>query len=63
MNLDSCYEWDTVNLVRLEWVEDGDRLARLTVTNMDGTKDIIEIVAVSRGRLLPAAVEVQDKTP
>lgn len=61
MKADTSYEWEAPQSARLEWVEDGGPLARLIVTCQDGSADVIEIVAIGRGRLLPAVVEVNVK--
>lgn len=61
MKADSFYEWEAPMLVRLEWVEDGGPLARLIVTCRDGSSDVVEVVAIGRGRMLPAVVEVNVK--
>lgn len=65
MRHDTYYEWDAPVLVRLEWTEDGAATARLVVTCADGSEDVIDVVAVSRGRLLPAVVDVvvQEEAP
>lgn len=61
MKVDTYYEWEAPRSARLEWVEDGGPLARLIVTCRDGSSDVVEVVAIGRGRMLPAVVEVNVK--
>ena len=57
-DFDTGTHWSQPPSVTLEWNEDGSTLVRLTVVQRDGSTAVVDLEAVSRGRLLPAVIEV-----
>jgi hypothetical protein len=58
---DTWYEWHSPAKVSLSWTANGGQAARIVVALAGGSTDVIDVVAVSRGRLAPATVDVQAK--
>jgi hypothetical protein len=57
---DSGHQWDDCLAVSLTFTEDGgETVVLLTVTHKDGSQDVIQLVAVRRGRLLASVLRAR----